>query len=293
MAPEQAIASPTWNKEAIVAHSEAIFKGHGDLELYYQCWRPDTRPKAVLAVVHGHGEHSGRYGNVVDWFVPRGYAVYAFDLRGHGRSAGKRGYIESFAEYRRDAGAFLDLVHREEPDLELFLLGHSQGGLIALNYALHDGAGLAGVVASGPVLSPPGISPFLIQLSKLLSNVWPGLTLETGMDTTALSRDSAVVKAYVEDPLVHAKGTPRLGAEMLVAVDWTQAHAVEMALPCLIVHGGADRLCPPEASRRFFENVTFADIERIEYEGYYHEVFNEPGKEKVLADVEAWLERHS
>ncbi|MGD9145672.1 MAG: alpha/beta hydrolase, partial [Anaerolineae bacterium] len=87
-------------------------------------------------------------------------------------------------------------------------------------------------------------------------------------------------------------GTSRLGAEMLVAIDWTQAHAAEMNLPCLIVHGSDDRLCPPEASQRFYENVTSADIERIEYEGYYHEVFNEPGKEKVLADVEAWLQRH-
>jgi alpha-beta hydrolase superfamily lysophospholipase len=276
-----------------VAHFEATFKGHGDLELYYQCWQPVTRPKAILAVVHGHGEHSGRYNNVVDWFVPKGYAVYAFDLRGHGRSPGKRGYIESFAEYRNDAAAFLDLVRSEEPNSKVFLLGHSQGGLIALNYVLHDGAGLAGIVASGPVLSPPGISPFLIQLSKVLSNVWPGLSLATGMDTTALSRDPAVVEAYVNDPLVHAKGTPRLGAEMLLAVDWTQAHAAEMALPCLIVHGSDDRLCPPEGSQRFYENVTFDDIERVEYEGYYHEVFNEPGKEKVLADVEAWVQRHT
>ncbi|MGD9046778.1 MAG: lysophospholipase [Anaerolineae bacterium] len=275
-----------------MAHLEATFKGDRDLELYYQCWQPETKPKAVLVVVHGHGEHSGRYSNVADWFVPRGYAVYAFDLRGHGRSAGKRGYIESFAEYRNDTAAFLDLVLSEESDSRVFLLGHSQGGLIVLNYALHDGAGLAGVVASGPVLAPPGISPFLIQLSKLLSSLWPGLTLETGMDTTALSRDPAVVEAYVNDPLVHGKGTPRLGAEMLVAIDWTQAHAAEMNLPCLIVHGSDDRLCPPEASQRFYENVTSADIERIEYEGYYHEVFNEPGKEKVLADVEAWLQRH-
>jgi alpha-beta hydrolase superfamily lysophospholipase len=276
-----------------VAHFEATFKGHGDLELYYQCWQPVTRPKAIVAVVHGHGEHSGRYNNVVDWFVPKGYAVYAFDLRGHGRSPGKRGYIESFAEYRNDAAAFLDLVRSEEPNSKVFLLGHSQGGLIALNYVLHDGAGLAGVVASGPVLSPPGISPLLIQLSKVLSSVWPGLSLATGMDTTALSRDPAVVEAYVNDPLVHAKGTPRLGAETLVAVDWTQAHAAEMALPCLIVHGSDDRLCPPEGSQRFYESVTFADIERVEYEGYYHEVFNEPGKEKVLADVEAWVQRHT
>lgn len=273
-------------------HFEGTFAEHGGLELYYRRWRPEGRPKAVLVVVHGHGEHSGRYGNVVDWFVPRGYALYAFDMRGHGHSAGKRGHVGSFAEFREDLRAFLDLVHREEPDTAIFLLGHSLGGLASLDYVLRDGSGVAGVVASGAVLSQPGIAPFLIFLAKLLSNVWPSFTLATGLDATALSRDTAVVEAYVNDPLVHGQGTARLGAELMATVDWTQAHAAELARPCLIVHGGADRLCDPAASRVFYENVTFADKERIEYEGYYHEVYNDLGKEQVLADVEAWLERH-
>jgi alpha-beta hydrolase superfamily lysophospholipase len=244
-------------------------------------------------VAHGFGEHSGRYGNVVDWFVPKGYTVYAFDMRGHGRSEGKRGYVESYAAYRADVATFLDLVHCEEPERTVFLLGHSQGGLTVLNYVLHDSTGLAGVVASGPVLCPPGISPFRIWLSKVLSNVWPGLVLETGLDTGGLSRDPAVEDAYINDPLVHGKGTPRLGSEVMKAAEWTQAHAAQMALPSLIVHGGADWLSDPQASQRFFENITFDDKARIEYEGYYHEVFNELGKERVLADVEDWLARHS
>jgi alpha-beta hydrolase superfamily lysophospholipase len=273
-------------------HLEGTFKGQGGLELYYQRWRPESTPRAVLAVVHGFGEHSGRYGNLVNWFVPRGYAVYAFDMRSHGRSPGKRGYIESYAEIRGDVRAFLDLVHGQEPGAVVFLLGHSQGGLTVLNYVLHDPSGLAGVVASGPLLCPPGISPVLLQLSRLLSHVAPGLAMETGLDATTLSRDKAVVDAYVNDPLVHGKATPRLATELTATIDWTQAHASEMALPCLIVHGGADRLCAPQASREFFDKITFADKERHEYEGYYHEVYNDVGKEKILADVEAWLERH-
>ncbi len=271
-------------------HRESTFKGEGDLELYYQRWRPDEAPKAVLAVVHGFGEHSGRYGNVVDWLVPKGYAVYAFDQRGHGRSPGQRGYVESFADVRADVRAFLDRVRREAPDLSVFLVGHSQGGLTVLNYALHDPSGLAGVVASGPVLTQPDVSPVLLLLSRLLSRVWPTFSLEVGLEAAALSRDPAVVRAYQDDPLVHGKGTPRLGTEIMAAADWTQAHASDWSLPLLLVHGGADRLSPPEASRRFFENVTFPDKKRIEYEGYYHEVFNDVGKEQVLAGVEAWLE---
>ena len=270
---------------------ELTFTGHDGLELFYRRWRPEVTPKAVLPIVHGHGEHSGRYANVADWFVPREYSVYALDLRGHGRSQGKRGALGDFCEYREDVRAFLDLVQESEP-APVFLVGHSLGGLIALDYVLRGSDGLAGVVASGPVLSAPGVSPFLLWLSKVLAQLWPGLTLESGLDTSALSRDPAVEEAYVNDPLVHSKGTARMANEMMRTVAWTQAHAAEMALPCLVIHGSEDRLCPPEGSQVFIDNMSFPDKERIEYEGYFHEVFNEPGKEQVFADIEAWLERH-
>ncbi len=290
--PVIGVGIPTYSMEDDMDHSEGTFRGSGAMELYYQRWRPEGTPKAILVVLHGHGEHCGRYANVVDWFVPREYAVYAFDARGHGRSPGKRGHLESYADMLGDLEAFLDLVRREEKDREVFLLGHSLGGLTALDYVLHNPDGLAGVVASGPVLSEPGLSPVRILLAKLLSHVWPGLTLATGLDATALSRDPSVVEAYVNDPLVHGKGTPRMGSEVLATVDWTQAHAAGMKLPCLIVLGSNDRLCAPEASRAFHEKVSFTDKEYIEYDGYYHEVYNDVGKERVLADVEVWLERH-
>jgi alpha-beta hydrolase superfamily lysophospholipase len=272
-------------------HFKGTFKGYGGLDLYCQRWRSETGgpPKAVLAIVHGHGEHSGRYGNVVDWFVPKGYAVYAFDLRGHGRSPGQRGYVNRFSDFTGDVGAFLAFVRQEEPGRPVFLLGHSLGGPIALNYVLHDPSGLAGAVVSGPLLGAMPVSPAKLVLAKVLSSVWPTFSLQTGLDVDGLSRDPAVVKAYVDDPLVHDAGTARLGTELAAAIDWTQAHAADLALPCLIVHGGADRICLPEGSRTFFDHVTFADKELREYEGYYHEVFNDVGKERVLADIEAWL----
>lgn len=274
-------------------HNEGTFSGFGGLELYYQRWRPEGEPKAALAIVHGFGEHSGRYGNVVDWLVPKGYAVYAFDLRGHGRSPGRRGYINEWAEFRGDVRAFLELVREQEPGRAVFLLGHSMGGLIVLEYALHHPEGLAGVIASGPVLAQVGVSPFLMTLSKILSGILPRLTLDTKLDATTISRDPAVVAAYVDDPLVHSLGTPRLGTELTRAIEWTQAHAAEMRAPCLIVHGSADRLAPPEGSHIFYENMTLSAKERQVYEGYYHEVFNDVGKERVLAAVEAWIEHHA
>jgi alpha-beta hydrolase superfamily lysophospholipase len=129
-------------------------------------------------------------------------------------------------------------------------------------------------------------------VARLLSTIWPRLQLQAGLEVEALSRDRSVVEAYVNDPLVHGLGTPRLGTELLATIDWTQAHAERLMVPCLIVHGGADRICAPEASRAFFERAILPDKERREYGGYYHELFNDLGKERVLADVEIWLERH-
>ncbi|HDQ71593.1 MAG TPA: alpha/beta hydrolase [Chloroflexi bacterium] len=273
-------------------HSEGTFETFDGLQLYHQSWMPEGKARATLAIVHGFGEHSGRYGNLVDYFVPRGCAVHAFDLRGHGRSPGARGYVERWDVFRNDVRAFLAVLQKQAPGTPLFLLGHSMGGLIVLEYVLRDPGGLAGVVASGPLLAQAGVSPLLALASKLLSLVLPRLTLDVGLDATALSRDPAVVEAYASDPLVHGQGTPRLGQEIARAYEWAHAHATDMRIPCLIVHGSADRLAPPEASRVFYEHVTFEDKARYVYDGYYHEVFNEIGKEHVLADVEQWLTKH-
>ena len=273
-------------------HTEGTLKGHGGTELYYQRWSPEEAPRAALAVVHGYAEHSGRYGNVVDWFVPRNYAVYAFDLRGHGRSAGQRGHIDDWAEIRGDIGAFLERVHEDEPELPVFLVGHSLGGMSALNYVLQHPDGLQGVVASGPLLSSLPLPPVRLLAGKLLSRALPRLTMKAELDADALSRDPAVVEEYDNDPLLVRQGTPRTAMRLIAEIDWTLAHAAELALPSLIVHGGADRLARPEASQAFYAGVTHADRERIEYDGYYHEVFNDLGKEQVLADVEAWVARH-
>ena len=273
-------------------HTEGTFSGFGEIELYWQRWRPEEEPKAIMSIVHGGCEHSGRYRNVVEWFVPERYAVYAFDLRGHGRSPGPRGHINEWGEFRQDVKAFLELVHEQEPGQAVFLLGHSLGGLIVLEYVLHHPEGLNGVIASGPILAPVGVSPFLHMLSKALSGILPRLRIDLGLDSTALSHDESVVESYVNDPLVHRFGTPRLGTEVSRAIEWTQAHAAEMRVPCLIVHGSADRLAPPEGSHVFYENMTLRDRDRQVYEGFYHEVFNEVGNEQVLAAARAWIEQH-
>lgn len=274
-------------------HREASFRTPDGLDLYRQGWRPETPPKAVLAILHGFGEHSGRYKNVVDYFAPRGYAVYGFDLRGHGRSPGARGAIKAWSEYREDTAAFVRAVTEEEPGKPLFLYGHSLGGEIALDYVLHDPQGSKGVIASAPTLGRPGISPVLLWISRLMSRIAPGFSMETKLDATALSRDQAVVEAYVTDPLVHGIGTARLGTEMSDTAAWVQAHASDLRLPLLIIHGQKDRLVNPEDSQRFFQNVSFADKERIEYPGGFHEPHNDIEHPKVMADIERWVVKHT
>jgi alpha-beta hydrolase superfamily lysophospholipase len=274
-------------------HREGQFAGVGNLSLYYQCWRPEERTRAVLAIVHGLGEHSARYDNVVGSLVPRGYAVYGFDLRGHGRSPGKRGYINHLAEFRGDVGAFLDLVRTQEPAVPLFLMGHSLGGLIVLNYVLHDRPeGLSGIIASGPALAQTGISPFLMLLSRVLSRVLPDMSVKTGLDANAISRDPDVVKAYQDDELVHGLGTPRLGTEAAHAQTWTREHASDWTLPLLVLHGGDDEIIPPACSRAFFEQVPVGDKQRIEYEGGFHEPHNDVNHLQVTNDLESWLAAH-
>ena len=273
-------------------HSESSFNGSAATELFMQSWAPDQESKAALAVVHGFGEHSGRYMNLVNRLVPAGFTVYGFDHRGHGRSPGQRGHINSWEEFLGDVEAFLTEIRKKDTESPLFLYGHSMGGLLALSYALRHPQGLKGVIASGPALSQPGVSPILLTLSRIMSKLWPSFSIDTKLDVHLISRDEEVVRAYQEDPLVHSMASARLGTELTAAMEWTQAHAGDWRLPLLIVHGGDDKLVPPEGSKRFFDNVPSEDKQRIEYPGTRHEPHNDLDRDKVLEDIQNWLENH-
>lgn len=275
-----------------MTHTQGALQCHDGLTLYCQAWRPDGDAKAALAILHGFGEHGGRYTNIVNALVPRGYAVHVFDLRGHGRSPGLRGHVNHWADLRQDAGAFIRMVALREQRRPLFIFGHSLGGLVALEYALRSPGGLSGVIASSPSLGQIGISPLLFALSKVMSRVWPAFSMDTGLDATLLSRDPAVVNAYRTDPLVHSIGSARLGTEITAAREWVQAHAADMRLPLLLIQGSADRLTEPAGGRAFYEKASSADKEHRLYEGAYHELHNDTCREQMLADLAAWLDRH-
>jgi alpha-beta hydrolase superfamily lysophospholipase len=274
-------------------NTEGSFRGHKNFNLYYQCWLPARDPKALLLVVHGIGEHSGRYTNLVNYFVPKGYAVYSFDHRGHGKSEGLRGYVERFSYYLNDLETFFNIVRREHGDTKIFLVGHSMGGTIATAYTVDHQGELAGLLLSGAGLKvASSVSPILIALAPIGSLLLPKIgTIR--LDDSAISQDKAVVDEYLNDPLAYrGRIRARLGAELIKTTQKLARQIPKINLPILIMHGTADRLSDPEGSRMLYKRVSSKDKTLKLYEGFYHEIFNEPGREQVFADMETWLATH-
>jgi acylglycerol lipase len=273
-------------------HEDGFFEGVRGVRVYRQCWLPDGDPKAVLLVVHGLGEHCGRYTNVVNHLVPLGYALYGLDHVGHGKSDGAREYVERFEDFTDTLDIYRGMVNQAQPDKPLVLYGHSLGGLISTTYLLDHQAGLAGAVLSAPLSRvPDNVSAMTITMGRVLSRLLPKAGV-LPLDAAAVSRDPAVVQAYMDDPLVfHGKTPARLAAEMMRAMQRVTAEAGTITLPVMIFQGSADRLDPGDA-RFLYDTVSSADKTLKVYEGLYHETHNEPECAMVLHDIEVWLEAH-
>lgn len=273
-------------------HIQGTFKGFGDLSLYYQGWYPETQTQAIVVMVHGLGSHSDGFGPAVEYLVSQEYEVYAFDLRGHGRSPGQRGHIDAWAEFRGDVHAFLQHIHSQRSHCPCFLWGHSLGGTIALDYVLRSPDYLQGVIVSAPALKKVGISPAKIALGRLFSRIMPRFSLEIGIRNELSSRNPAVHAVYLQDPLRHSYGSARLATEFFSTVDWIYNHAADLQVPLLVLHGGADQVTLPENSRAFFQKVIFPDKEHHEYPGYCHDLYVDVNYQGILADMQNWFEQH-
>jgi alpha-beta hydrolase superfamily lysophospholipase len=270
-------------------HNEGKFKSSDGLELYYQAWKPENEPRAVFAVVHGYGEHSGRYLNPVNYFVPQGYAFYAYDLRGHGKSPGQRGHISKFDEYLADTDAFLKFVRSQAPSRKVFLLGHSLGGLIVAAYAEDHSRELPGLIMSSAFLRIKMPVPgWKLLMGRVLSSLAPASSMANDLPAHLLSHDPAI-DVYDNDPLNHHVFTARWSTEVMAAQLRTLDRAGEIATPVLVLYAGDDQIADPEGSALFFERLKATDKASHRYDGYYHEIFNETGKEAVFKDLEAWL----
>ena len=273
---------------------EGYFKGTGNFNLYWRCWLPDGQVKAIILVAHGLGEHIARYNNLVNNVVPLGYAVYGLDHQGHGKSEGTRIFIERFQIYLNDLKTFWDMVRKENPGKKMFLYGHSMGGLIAVPYALQHQSELDGLVVSAPLLKPgDSINGATIAMARILSVITPKLGVQA-LDSAHLSHDKAVVEAYDKDPLVYrGKVTARLGSEMFSTMYKLEAQLPSLTLPLLILQGSEDKLVNAEGAKMCYEKAGSKDKTLKVYEGFYHEVHNEPDKAKVFADLTDWLGKHT
>jgi alpha-beta hydrolase superfamily lysophospholipase len=258
-------------------HYEGSFRGVNDFKIYWQAWRPAKEPVAVLLIAHGFGEHSGRYQNVVDFFLPKGYALYALDHRGHGRSDGERVAVASYEEYVDDLKTFFDIVRAENPGLGIFLVGHSMGAAISTAYTAKHQHELAGLVLSGGGIATDAAPPRPANLDL----------------SQTLSRDPAVAKAYREDPLVF-HGTPPTGRDsaMVQMREALPALAPKIALPILIMAGAASPLGDGPRSEALYNVVGSVDKTLRLYPELLHEIFNEPEHPQILAEMAAWLELH-
>jgi alpha-beta hydrolase superfamily lysophospholipase len=255
-------------------HKEDNFKGFKDFSIYYRAWLPEQKPIVILLIAHGFAEHSGRYLNVVNHFVPESFAIYALDHRGHGRSDGEHVKVDDFQEYVKDLKTFFDIVRKENPHDKIFLIGHSMGSVIALLYTIQYQKELAGLITSGGGLSRPTDPP--------MPRPKPGEALPTAM----LSRDPAIIKAYESDPLVYHGPIPT-GFTMFNAMAELYKPVMQIKLPALIMagNGGSDGA----RSRVLYERIASKDKTLKLYEGLLHEIFNEPEHPQVLADLEVWL----
>lgn len=281
-------ARPRPSLTSVSEHGEGSFTGAEGVKLFEQWWRP-AEVKAVMVIVHGLKDHSTRYAEFADLLARRGYAVRAFDLRGHGSSEGRRVYIDSFDEYVADLETFIASVQKREPGKPIFLFGHSMGGAIVTKFTLDKRPALAGLILSGPALHAD-VSGFTKVSTKFVAFLAPRLAVFS-LDLDKFSRDPKAVQECKADPLVDpGNGPARTAARLLGAMDEIGEHMEEVTVPLLAMHGGADVITDPEGTRELVRRAKSADKTLKIYDGLYHDLLHEPEKAQVMADIAAWMD---
>jgi len=275
----------------VTTRTERTFDGVGGVRIVYDVWTPDAEPRGVVVLAHGLGEHARRYDHVAQRFGEAGLVTYALDHRGHGRAGGKRVRVKRLSEYTGDFATLVDIAAADYPDLKRIVLGHSMGGGIVFAYGVDNPGDYDLMVLSGPAVSAhTGVPPLKARLGKAAGSLMPDLPVEQ-LDASGVSRDPEVVAAYNADPLVHHGKVPAGIAKALLQVGETMPQrARDIIAPLLVVHGAEDRLVPTAGSELLVDCVGSSDVHLKVYPELYHEVFNEPERDRVLDDVTAWIE---
>jgi len=272
-----------------MAISETKLETKDHLRLFTRTWEPETEGRAIVCLVHGLGEHSGRYNEVAAVLNESGYIVCAFDLRGHGRSGGVRGHAPSYDILMDDIACFLAATGLRYPGLPLFLYGHSLGGSLVINYVLRQHPFLNGVITTAPGLRPAFSVPAgKMLLLRLMYYLWPSLSVANELDINGLTHDPEVIRTYRSDPLVHNRITPGLAMASLKAGEWAIRRSSAFSVPILLMHGSGDQITSVAASREFAAGAGDMCTLKI-WDGLYHEIHNEIEHSAVFASMLAWL----
>jgi alpha-beta hydrolase superfamily lysophospholipase len=272
---------------------EGFFSARDGVRLFWHTERVHS-PTGHVAVIHGYAEHLGRQSEVMKALAAGGYTAHLLDCRGHGQSGGKRAYVDAFDQYLSDLEMFLARVKEQAGAAPVFLLGHSQGGLIAARYLLDRPDAVRGVVLASPYfrlkLRVPAVK---ILAGRLMSRLLPGLPMRNELKPEQLTRDVRIQTATRADPLYQQIATPRWFTESSAAQETVLRRATEFVTPFFLLFGTADPIADPAAGREFFEHSTSKDKQHKQYDGLLHELFHEPERESVFRDVVGWLDERA
>jgi acylglycerol lipase len=276
-----------------IEHKEITFEGSGGVRLFSQYWKP-RNPKAVLVIVHGLKDHGSRYENLSEQLAGHGYAAFAFDLRGHGKSEGERAFVRSFDEYLQDLEIYHERVRHIESGRPVFLFGHSMGGTIALLYTLTRKPAINGLLLSAPALKiPDTISSLLVWFTKRIGGIAPKRPV-LKLDNSLFTRDEDFLAAMNSDPLIYNKPHPaRTAAELLRAIERIQKIMSTLDAPTVMMHGTDDKITNPDGSRQLDDLAISKDKTLKLYEGHYHDLLHDLGNSSVSDDILQWLEIHT
>lgn len=272
------------------SHFQFGWRAKDSLWIYSQCWLPKDKPKAVVCLLPGLGEHSGRYAQMAKFLTDSGFALTAMDLRGHGRSQGQRGFFSSYGILLDDITLFIKEIKKRFKKTPIFLYGQSFGGNLAVNYTLRYEPRFAGTILSAPMLRTAFKQPvWKIPLGKVMYSVWPTLSLSNGVDLYGLSRDTTVVHSRLSDTLYHNRVTPRF-LDAFKAGEWALGNTERLDIPLLLMHGSADKITSLDASRQFAAKAGSLCRLKI-WEGYYHALHEEVDSEVVFAYLVKWMDK--
>lgn len=281
------------NDDQTIQYESGSFTTKDGLSLFEQWWLPAGEHKALLVIVHGLAEHSGRYEHVAKFFASHGYLVGTFDLRGHGKSEGKRSLIRSFDSYLNDLGIFLQRARQRIGEKPAFLLGHSMGGTIVSKYMLTRQLDMKGIIITGGLIKLPQNIPLILSpVVSLIASIFPEMPT-FALAAGDVSRVPEVVEKYDNDALNYRGKLPAItGAELSKACTFIQKNSQKTTPPVLIMSGSEDTMVNPQGSHILYDNLLTKDKTLKVYEGLHHEILNEPEQPQVMEDILSWMEEH-